>query len=399
MARRVAIPSKHVQLKLIGERDALVIPRIQRLTMTADRPSTDIDELGNRLHAGTTEDVPAVTATFQAMDTGIKLFSILTGTDYATYPVSGVSITAIGDVDMLVHVRDYALDDYVKMAHARKCTVRDFSFNYSVDGESTEEYTIMGTQKRWFKNDIVAMKFTSGGTGPLDLTETPTALKNGDECISVIVDGVYFDRVASAPAAGEYSVSTSEVTLGTALVNQCIVIFQSALTTDAWTDTGDTTMPAAIRGTDVPVTLLANGIDRVQSITINGTFNPETVREMGNRDVVGYQLQVPSVTGTITVLDTDTELMSLFTTGELVPSGISEWGASEFTATGIYVDIELLDPQDKVLPYAILKTVYMPSLSITSEGFTSNVNANAQQTFDFKSTTGEVKIFEGERTV
>ncbi len=398
MARRVAIPSKHVQLKLIGERDALVIPRIQRLTMTADRPSTDIDELGNRLHAGTTEDVPAVTATFQAMDTGIKLFSILTGTDYASYPASGVSITEIGDIDMIVNVRDYALDDYVKMAHARKCTVRDFSFNYSVDGESTEEYTIMGTQKRWFKNDVVAVKFTSGGTGPHDLLEVPADLKNGDECISVIVDGVYFDRVASAAGAGEYSVSTDELTLGTALVDQCIAIFQSAASTDVWADTGDATMPAAVRGTDVPVTLLANGIERVQSITINGTFNPETVREMGNRDVVGYQLQVPSVTGTITVLDTDTELISLFTTGELAPAGITEWAVSEFTATGIYVDIHLQDPADKVTPYTILKTVYMPSLSITSEGFTSNVNANAQQTFDFKSTTGEVKIFDGERS-
>ena len=117
---------------------------------------------------------------------------------------------------------------------------------------------------------------------------------------------------------------------------------------------------------------------------------------MGNRDVVGYQLQVPSVTGTITVLDTDTELISLFTTGEFSSSD-TEFGVSEFTATGIYVDIHLQDPDDKTTPYTILKTVYMPSLSITSEGFTSNVNANAQQTFDFKSTTGEVKIYSGER--
>lgn len=395
MARRVAIPSKHVQLKLVGERDALVIPRIQRLTMTADRPSTDIDELGNRLHAGTTEDVPAVTATFQAMDTGIKLFSILTGTDAASYPASGVSITEIGDVDMVVHIRDYATDDYVKMAHARKCTVRDFSFNYTVDGESTEEYTIMGTQKRWFKNDIVVIKFDSGTTS-FDLVETPTALKSGDECISVILDGVYLDRVASAPATGEYSVATNTLTTGDSRVAQCIAIFQSALTDDVWADTGDDTMPAAIRGTDAPVLLIANGIDRVQSIAINGTFNPETVREMGNRDIVGYQLQVPSVTGTITVLDTDTELMALFTTGAFNPAD-TEFAASEFTATGIFVDIKLVDPDDKTVPYTVLKTVYMPSLSITSEGFTSNVNANAQQTFDFKSTTGEVKIFEGAR--
>jgi hypothetical protein len=397
MARRVAIPSKHVQLKLVGARDALVIPRVQRLTLNADRPSTDIDELGNRLHVGTVEDVPAVTATFQAMDVGIKLFSVLTGTDATAYPASGVSITSIGDVDTIVHVRDFALEDYVKMAHARKCTVRDFSFNYSVDGESTEEYTLIGTQKRWFKNDVIAVKFTTGTTS-FDLGETPADLKSGDECLSVILDGVYLERVASAPATGEYSVATDTLTTGDSRVSQCIAIFQSALSDDVWADTSDTSMPAAIRGIDVPVSLLANGIDRVQSITVNGTFNPETVREMGNRDVVGYQLQVPSVTGTITVLDTDTDLMELFTEGTYDSSSATEFGASEFTASGINVDVVLYDPSLPQEVGNIQKTVYMPSLSITSEGFTSNVNANAQQTFDFKSATGELKVFEGQRT-
>jgi hypothetical protein len=144
-------------------------------------------------------------------------------------------------------------------------------------------------------------------------------------------------------------------------------------------------MPAAIRGLDVPVELLANGIDRVQSVTLNGTFNPETVREMGNRDVVGYQLQVPSVTGTVTVLDTDTELVSLFTTGELSPAD-TEFQASEYTASGISLDIKLQDPEDNV-----------PTVIVTSDGFTSNVNANAQQTFDIKSADGDLQIFEGER--
>jgi len=397
MARRIAIPSKHVQLKLVGSRDALVIPRVQRLTITADRPSTDVDELGNRLHAGTVEDVPQITATFQAMDVGMKLFGILTGTNAASWPASGVSITNIGEVDLIAHIRDYTANDYVKMAHARRCTVRDFSFNYSVDGESTEEYTIIGTQKRWFKNDVVVVKFTSGGTGPLDLTETPKDLKSGDECISVIVDGVYFDRVASAPDPGEYSVSTDELTLGTALVDQCIAIFQSDLSDDVWADVSDDTMPAAIRGLDVPVKLLANSIDRVQSVTLNGTFNPETVREMGNRDVVGYQLQVPSVTGTITVLDTDAELVSLFATGELAPTGITEFQASEYTASGITLDVFLQDPADKVEPFEILKTVYVPGLVVTSDGFTSNINANAQQTFDIKSEDGNIIVYSGIR--
>jgi hypothetical protein len=396
MARRIAIPSKSVQLNLVGVRDTLVVPRIQRLSVNADRPSTDIDELGNRLHAGTVEDVPAITATFQSMDVGIKLYSILTGKDYTAYPASGVSITEMDEVDVIVNIKNDNTEDYVKMAHARKCVVRDFTFTYSVEGESTEEYTVVGSQKRWFKNDVYAEKFSTGTTS-FSLSETPVELKNGNKALSVILDGVYLDEVAAGPATGEYSISGTTLTTADSRSSQLVVVYQAAPSGTNWSDVADTDMPAAIRGMDVPVEISANNIERVQSITINGTFNPEAVREHGNRDIVGYQLQVPSVTGSLTVLDTDTELISLFTTGELSPVGVTEFGISELTASGLYLDVIMRDPDDKTSPYTVLKTVYIPDVTITSEGFTSNVNQNAQQTFDFKSSTGELIVYSGAR--
>jgi len=395
MARRIAIPSKDAQLKIVGPVNALTVPRVQRLSVTADRPSTDIDELGNRLHAGTVEDIPAITTTFQAMDVGLKLFSVLTGKDWDNYPASGVSITDMAEVDIVVQIKNDTVEDYVKMAEARKCVVRDFTFTYAVDGESTEEYTVVGTSKRWFKNDVVVEKFTTGTTS-FSLGETPVALKNGDDVITAILDGVYLDEVAAAPATGEYSVSGTTLTTGDSRTAQLIVVYQAAPTGTNWSDIDDTTMPAAIRGLDVPVLLSAGGIERVQSVTLNGTFNPEAVSEMGNRDLVGYQLQVPSVTGTITVLDTDTELIALFTTGSLNPAD-TEFNVTEFTASGIALDIKLQDPGDKVPPYTILKTVTVPEVIVTSEGFTSNVNTNAQQTFDIKSKDGDIIVYEGDK--
>lgn len=395
MARRLSIPSKQVQIKIVGERDALVLPRIQRLTFNADRPSTDIDELGNRLHAGTVEDTPAITATFQSMDVGIQLFAVLTATDPDAYPVNGVSITEIKEVDMVVQIKDEDVDDFVKMAHARKCTVRDFSFNYSVDGESTEEYTLVGTEKRWFTNDVITEKF-GPGAGPFALSETPIVLKNGNDAISVVQDGVYLEEVVAGPGSEEYEITGTTLSTGDATVSQLLISYQATPTGLNWTDTSDVIDPAAIRGLDVPVSIALGGIDRVQSVTLNGAFNPEAVREMGNRNIVGYQLQVPQVTGTITVLDTDTELMELFTTGSLV-SGDTEFGVDEFTAPNLSLDVALQDPADKVEPFDVLKTIFIPDLVVTSEGFTSNVNANAQQTFDIKSLTGELLVFSGVR--
>lgn len=392
--KRLAIPSKHAQLKVVGPRDAIVVPRIQRLSVTADRPSTDIDELGNRLHAGTVEDIPAITATFQSMDVGIKLFSILTGTDFTNYPASGVSITDLKDVDVIVQIRHELNEDYVKMAHARRCAVRDFTFTYSVDGEATEEYTVVGTKKRWFTNDLVVEKFTTGTTSFV-LGETPVALKDGTFVLSVILDGIYQEEVVSATESGQYSVSGSTITTFDTRTEQLIAVYQAVPTGDNWADVNDTDMPAALRGLDQPVLISAAQIDRVQSVTLNGTFNPEAVREMGNRDIVGYQIQIPAVTGTITVLDTDTELMAVLTTGQFLPSGVTEFGVSDFTWPGIPLEVKFQDPDDKEAPYTIIKTVYVPEISVTSEGFTSNVNANAQQTFDIKSATGDIIVYSG----
>lgn len=46
MAKRLAIPSDELKLKIVGPYDSLDIPRVQRLTMNTDVPITDIYELG-----------------------------------------------------------------------------------------------------------------------------------------------------------------------------------------------------------------------------------------------------------------------------------------------------------------------------------------------------------------
>lgn len=393
MARRIAIPSKEVQLRVVGNRDVGKVARVQRLSLTADKPSTDIDELGNRLHAGTIEDSPAITATFQLMDVGIKAFAVLTGRDAANFPAGGVSITEMTEVDVIVDVKSDSLEDYVKAAHSKRCAIRDFTYTYSVTAESTEEYTLIGSTKRWFKNDVVVDKFSTGTTS-FTLSQTPVVLKNGNYAMSVVLDGVYLEEVTAAPAAGEYRIVGTTLTTGSSRTSQVLAVYQAAPSGTNWSDIADISMPAAVRGIDVPVLIGANGIDRVQSITLNGSFNPEAVREMGNRDIVGYQTQNASVTGTITVLDTDTELVALFTTGQLNPAD-TEFSASEFTYSGISLEIKILDPDDKSANPVVLKTLYIPEVAITNEGFTSNVNSNATQTFEFRSRTGDLIVYSG----
>lgn len=397
MAKRLAIPSQHVELVIVGPKNSFKASRVQRLSMNTDIPVTDVDELGNPEHAGTVYDIPNITLTFSAFDTGIKIFSVLTGTDWTSYPADGVGIAELTEADAVIYIKDPDVADYTKSAHARKLQVRDFSFSYSVDGESTEDYTLIGSEKRWFKNDVIVDRFTTGTTS-FTLTQTPIVLKNGNYAMSVILDGDYLTEVTGAPLTGEYRIVDTTLTTGDTRSSQVLAIYHATPAGTNWTDVSDADLPAAVRGRDVKVEIAANSIQRVQQVTINGNLNVQPVREMGSRVIAGYQKQVATIDGQITVLDTDTELIELLTTGLINASGVTEFATGEgCLTTDVSLEIQILDPCDTTSPYTVLKTVYVPEIVVVGDAYTSNVNNNASQTFNWRSKNAVVTIFSGAR--
>lgn len=396
MAKRLAIPSKELQLHIVGPRDTFKASRVQRLSLNTDIPSTTVDELGSASHVGDVRDVPNVTLTFSAMDVGIKIFATLTGTDATSYPGAGVDIVNLKSIDAILFVKDPSISDYVKSAHAKRLQIRDFTFNYTADGESTEDYTAVGSQKKWFTNEVQVDKFITGTT-TFTLTQTPVQLKNGDYLLSVIMDGNYLVETTDAsPAAGYYYVSGTSLTTGDSMVSYMQAVYQVAAASPTWADVSDPLLATAVRGKDVGVVIAANSIPRVQSVTINGTLNSQQVRELGNRAIVGYQTQVPEVTGTISVLDTDNELISLLQYGVLT-SG-TEYAPGEGCATALAsLEIKLYDPCDETAPITVLKTVYLDQIVVTGDSYTGTVNQNTTVTYNFKSSTGHCVVYSGAR--
>ena len=304
-----------------------------------------------------------------------------------------MDISSLSEIDTILYVKDVSVSDYVKSIHGKRLQIRDFTFNYQVDGDSTEEYTAIGSERRYLKYDVVVDKFTTGTTS-FSLSQTPIQLKNGNYALSVTLDGEYLTEVSSAPATGEYRIVGTTLTTGDTRTAQVLAVYHSNPAGNNWSDVGDSSMPAAIRGKDVDVKISANDILRVQSVSINGNLNATPVKELGNRAVVGYQRQVPTVEGTITVLDTDTDLISLLTEG-VVGSGV-EWQPGETCDdTALALTIELVDPCDDTATPTVLKTISVPSISITSDGYTSNVNDNAQQTFSWRSLDAQCIIYSG----
>lgn len=353
----------------------------------------------NQYLAGLTQDTSNITVTFSAFDTGIKIFSTLAGQDPAAYPGAGVDISALGEADVIIDIKDDVATDIIKTGHGKRLQVQNFTFNYSVDGDSTEDYTLVGSEKRWFRNDVIVDSFTTGTTS-FTLSQTPIQLKNGNYALSVIVDGVYMTETSGAPATGEYRVVGTTLTTGDTRVSQVLAVYHANPAGDNWVNLTDADMPAAVRGKDVPILIAANSIKRVQSVTINGNLNTQPVREMGTRAVVGYQSTVPTIDGTITVLDTDLELISLFTTGVTSGVGVTEFITGEnCPSSGVSLEIQILDPCDTTPPYTVLKTVYLDEIVLTNDAWSAQSAANSlgQQTYSFRSVSSSVVVFSGSR--
>ncbi len=384
MTKRVAIPSKDVKLRIVGPSADFYAHRVQRLDMPATLPNTTINELGNPGHAGIITDIPEVTATFQAFDVSHKIFSYLTGYDPDTYPVSGVDVSNLGFVDLIAYIKEASVAEMLKCIHVKYMRITDFTFTYTVDGESTEEYSCAGSEKRYFSNDVVVDSGTLTA-GDFELTYDPKELKNGNYLLSLIVDGVW--KVENT----DYSVAGTTVTVSGGTTEAVLAVYHTQSGVLAWTNISDATVPAAIRGKNVPVTIGVEHMYRVQSVTIRGTFPNTKVLEMGNTSVVGYVVEPPDISGDITVLDTDNEIVSLLTDNTIADTA-QEYGVDEYEQQTLALTVQLKDPADNT---TIQKTVKIPQMRITSDGSSSNVGGNLTQTFAFMSNDAQCIVYSG----
>ncbi len=388
MTKRIAVPYKDVKLRIVGPIADFYAHRIQRLDLPTTLPNTTINELGNSGHAGIITDLPEVAATFQAFDVSHKIFSILVGEDPNTYPIGGVDVSELGYVDLIGYVKEATLAEMLKCIHVKYMRITDFTFTYTIDGESTEEYSCAGSEKRYLANDVVVDSGLLNVSGLMNLTYAPNELKNGNKLLSMIVDGAWLVEGTG------YTVAAQVVTVVDGdNTKYGLAVYHTQSGVLAWTGISDSTVPAAIRGKNIPVTIGVESMYRVQSVTIRGTFPNTKVMEMGNTSVVGYIVDPPDISGDITVLDTDNEIVALLTTGSITDGdGYGEYGVDEYEERTLALTIQLKDPTDNT---TVQKTVKIPYMRITSDGTTSNVGGQLTQTFSFMSNDAQCIVYSG----
>lgn len=394
MARRARVHSRDLQPQLATPKGLLAAARVQRFDWPAQYPTTNIDELGRKLHVGTTTETPQVTVSIEAFDVTHNTIAYMTGYTGSTFPASGVSVTELKNVDVIGQIRDGSTKNIVNALYVKRGIVTAMDATFGVRANSSVTYTISSNSKKEFRQPVFYESFTlTAASGSFALAQTPTYLTRTS---GYIIDAY---RTSTAGITNyidegiDFSVTGNSVSfLGTTNVsaNDTVWVTYCAPSTTTVFEALDDTSPAAIQGKYVPLTISVNNIPRVQSATIRAAFAAEEILEMGGLGKpVGYEIGVPDVTGDISVLKTDNDLLAIL---EGVPNTTVEQDM-EFALNTLSLKINLKDPRN---PSRTVLTYYVPSITITAEGDDSTVNQSMNETFTWQSTTGELIVMSGE---
>jgi hypothetical protein len=392
MARRARVHSRDVQLQIATPKGKFAAARVQRLDFPWSASTQNIDELGRKLRVGTTTDIPEVTVTFEAFDVSHNTFSYLTGYTPATFPASGVSITELKSIDAIGQIRDTSSTNIVNSIYVKRGIITGMDATFGVRDNSSVSYTMGANSKKELKQPVFYENFTAAsGTLDFALARTPTFLTRTS---GYILNAYMTDASAGTGSyltlGTDYTVAGSTVSLVTmADTGDVLWVTYCAANTTTTFDALDNTAPAAIQGKYVPVVISLSTIPRVQSASIRASMQSETILEMGGLgQPVGVEVGIPDVTGDISVLKTDNDLLAIL---EGVSNATVEQDL-EYALSTLPLKIQLKDPTN---PNRVVLTYYVPSITVTSEGDDSSVNQSMNENFSWTSTTGELFVASG----
>jgi hypothetical protein len=408
MASRVSINYKETAIDAISYAGRYRLGRVQRADVGANLPNTPVKELGSDKLVGRIFDLPEVTATVNAFDVGARTAFTLAGVDWAS-AASGTRIEA-QEMRYVCLAQSFkgagTSNDIARTLYVPGAKLERFSYNYSVGGDATEEYSFSAVDRRWLKYDVATASGTLSASGTMTFSPAARVLKDGTYVLSIFASGLGYITHDAITAQ-----SATSVTLDTASVpaSTPVLITYHADLTDQWQYTYDyphvapgytppPDQPVGVRGWGVEVYLVESGqinqrVYRAQTCTIQGQYPNTKIQELGNEAIVGYIDDIPEITGTLDIIQSDFRLQELL----MDDSTGDNWDPNELGSGdwGLLVKVfrrganRANDPE---------KTLWLPALDITQEQNQSQVGQDSRVTFNFSSRTNECFVYKGAPT-
>lgn len=407
MANRVSINYKETAIDVVSLAGRYRLGRVQRADVGATLPNTPVKELGSNKLVGRIFDIPEVTATVNSFDVGARTAFTLAGVDWAA-AASGTRIEA-QDIKYVCLVQTFkgalTSTDIARTLYVPGAKLERFSYNYSVGGDATEEFSFSAVARRWLKYDVAIASGTVSASGILTFTPAARVLNDGTYVLSVFASGIGYVPHENITADSSTSVTfdTTVVAPGTPVVityhsdltNQWDYTYNFAHIPPSYTPVPD--QPVGVRGWGVELYLVQSGqsnvrVYRAQTCTIQGQYPNTKVQELGNESLVGYIDDIPDVTGTLDIIQSDFKVQETLSNDDAHAG--DNWDADQLGTGdwGLLVKVFRRGASRSADPE---KTLWLPKLDITQEQNQAQVGQDSRVTFNFSSRTNQVYIYKG----
>jgi hypothetical protein len=406
---RVSIPFKETGLDAITFAGRTRLGRVQRADINMNIPTTTVQELGSDKQVGKIFDLPEVSVTVSAIDVGARTAFILAGEDWAT-AASGSYVEAqdITYACLVETFKSQTTDDIARSLYVPGAKLSRLSFNYSVNGDATEEYTFDATDRRWLKYDVAVTSGVTSASGVITLSPAARLLKNGNYYLSAFASGTGYLTAESFSSSTTNNVTfdTTVVAPGTPVLvtyhadlsNQWDYTYEYPNVAPGYTPAPD--QPIGVRGWGIEVYLVKSGqtnekMYRGQTVTLQAQFPQTRINELGNQEAVGYTQGIPEVTGTFEALQHDFRLLEIMSGDD--DSSDDNWEPDDLGSGDWGLEVRLWRRNADRINTQPEKTIYIPKLDITQENNGAQVGQDSRVTYNISSRDGKIYMFKGSR--
>lgn len=389
------------------------IDRATAFGSTTGLTKEDIFELGNAGLVEVVDDIPNVDITLDSNDYGsIKTIALLAGKDpdTATY-VDLSEDMEYARSDIYVLIAPQVGGDIVRSQYIENAFVTSVNLAYSVDGNFTESYSLAADNKTWFLNDAaeIGTKTVTAVAGIGDEVEATVVVNEATKLWKALAvynkDGVKVpdDEWTQAEPTGNTIVVEIESDLVSA-GEDVTIRFAGNGGASVWTP--NTTDQPALRKGQIEIFLLSDvqhtGGDitsavevkqlRLQNVSFDASLDREDLPELGSSRFYDRPMNFPlNINVSLELIDSDLNMFAKLVGKDA--SSANELRIDDFR-NDIGVRVKLYKERDIDKDERDpIKVIDVPYLIPTDESWNVSTEANASQTFSFR--THELRIHDG----
>lgn len=392
MSKPLAIQHDDKLIKIDGH----PVTRCQSFGYDTNMNFEDIYEIGNEnILESRVDDVITSTVNFTALDWGTsdlfgQLMSEKAGVD--TRQNRAVVTQAMfprAVVDLTVPVLEN--DVWKRSVWLPNQHLSSFTFNYSVDGNATEQYQLAGDMDHDFPEDYHEM-YSEEGTYASNATFTVASSDTGKTGDYISVNNLIYDSTHFSWSGTTVTVSGTAGGGALASGDRFRLAWHDDTPVTTFTKLS-TAGPSTVRTGQVKIGLGSEAVVdsahktlRVQSVNINGTVEREENRELGTKQLTGRTWRTTNIE-VQAVLDMS-DLQEVAIMQGVSESDWNDWAnqaiilyPQRFIGNEQELMIQIYDDADQSY---LLKTIIMENLSVTGKGHTHDVQGKEQVTFTLR---------------